>query len=153
MIIIIRRVTRRFDEIALHSFIRRVLICRAHQSLFHWFVVIFSLHTVFVKSHRFAVLTIFATQRSKKKTHPTTKQVNSQSKRAQHRFIFIENRSFLRYNFQTVHGNNVGFRACHSVGWVALSYSATAYSCACACLCWYVCLRIFVLSNGHDFGL
>lgn len=40
---------------------------------------VFFCHTVFVKSHRFAVLAIFATHEN---TPATSKQVNSQSKRA-----------------------------------------------------------------------
>lgn len=92
------------------------------------------------------------TEKQKKLTQQRNKSIRNQSVHNTDPFL-LRIAAFFDTIFQTVHGNNVGFRACHSVGWVALSYSATAYSFVCLCLRWYVCLRIFVLSNGHDFGL
>lgn len=110
MIVIIRRVTRRFDEIALHSCIHRA--CRAHQSPIdeHWFVVIFFVRFLLIfiipfLSKAIAICRAYHIcniQKREEKTHTATRQVNPQSKRAQHRFSFYWESQLSLIQFQTV---------------------------------------------------
>lgn len=126
---------------------------------------LFIIYTVFVKSYRFAVFTIFATC-EQKKLEPNNETSQFAIKACTYRYIdFIENQSFLWYNFfknrlYRVHSElplieEISSTFVHTI-WSSCiihwhNYSLLTFFSL--FVYFWVCLRIFVFSNGHDFWL